>query len=389
MSVESQGAASMEPQGRQLEEAKGYEQRSEEGELSVAPQWKLIWWAFRKHNVAMMSVFVVMAFFLIAVTAEFLAPYGLHQRFTEYIYAPPQRIRLYNEGKWIGPFVYGLKMELNLETLRREYSLDKSTVRRLGLFVKGDPYRLWDMFESDVHLFGCKGDGVAFLLGTDRLGRDVISRMIYGTRISLSIGVIGVLISFVLGLLIGGVSGYFGGTVDDVIQRVIEILRSFPRLPLWIALSAALPAELSPLKVYFAITVILSVMGWTGLARTVRGKFLALRENDYVLAARLVGASNLYIILRHLVPGFLSYLIVNLTLAIPGMILGETSLSYLGLGLRPPITSWGVLLAEAQNVNVVALYPWLLIPGIPVVVAVLVFNFVGDGLRDAADPYGE
>lgn len=374
---------------RQALRAKESEQRSEEEEIFVASQWQLVWWGFRKHKVALASVFVVMAFYLTAVLCEFLAPYGLHHRFNDYIYTPPQRIRFFHQGKWSGPFVYGLNMKLNRETLRREYSLDKSKVYRLGLFVKGDPYSLWGVVKSDVHLFGVKGDGVAFLLGTDRLGRDALSRIIYGTRISLSIGLIGLFLSFILGVLIGGISGYFGGVVDDLVQRIIEVLRSFPRLPLWIALSAAVPPKWPPLTVYFMITVILSVMGWTGLARAVRGKFLALRENDYVKAARVAGASSLYVIGRHLVPGFLSYLIVNLTLAVPGMILGETSLSFLGLGLRPPITSWGVLLAEAQNVNVVALYPWLLIPGIPVVVAVLAFNFVGDGLRDAADPYGE
>jgi len=373
-------------QGQQREERK---RRTEEKEIFVASQWQLIWWAFRKHKIAFGSLFVVIAFFAIAAICEFLAPYGLHRRFGEYIYTPPQRVRLLHQGKWVGPFVYGLDMELNPRTFRREYSLDTDRISRLGLFVRGDPYRLWDLFEWDVHLLGVKGEGVAFLLGTDRLGRDVLSRIVYGTRISLSIGLIGLFLSFILGILIGGLSGYFGGFVDDVVQRVIEVLRSFPRLPLWIALSAAVPPKWPPLRVYFAITVILSVMGWTGLARTVRGKFLSLRDNDYVVAARLTGASGLYIIWRHLVPGFLSYLIVSLTLSIPGMILGETSLSFLGLGLRPPITSWGVLLSEAQNVNVVALYPWLLIPGMPVVLAVLSFNFVGDGLRDAADPYGE
>ena len=260
---------------------------------------------------------------------------------------------------------------------------------RCGFFVHGEPYKLWGLIPTRRAPVRRRPatDATLFLLGTDRLGRDMFSRLVYGTRISTSIGLVGVALSFVLGILIGGVSGYYGGAVDNVIQRVIEFLRSIPTIPLWMGLSAALPPHWSPVKVYFGITVILSLIGWTGLARVVRGRFLSLREEDFVMAARLVGASESRIILRHLVPSFLSHIIASLTLSIPGMILSETALSFLGLGLRPPAVSWGVLLQEAQNLRSVALAPWLLTPGLAVVITVLSFNFMGDGLRDAADPY--
>ena len=253
--------------------------------------------------------------------------------------------------------------------------------------MRGERYRLWGLIETDRHLFGVAAPGVIYLLGTDDLGRDMLARVLHAGRISLSIGLLGVAFSFVLGLLFGGLSGYYGGAVDLVIQRVVEFLISIPQIPLWMALSAALPANWPPLRVYFGITLILSIVGWTGLARVVRGKLLELRESDFVMAARVAGALDGAIIRRHLLPSFMSYLIVSLTLAVPGMILGETALSFLGLGLRPPVVSWGVLLQKAQNLRTVALHPWLLIPAGFVVVTVLAFNFLGDGLRDAADPY--
>jgi peptide/nickel transport system permease protein len=274
-----------------------------------------------------------------------------------------------------------------METLRREYTEDRSRVHPIRFFCSGDPYRFWQLFDASFHLV-CPGEGgTLFLAGTDRLGRDVLSRVIYGTRISLTIGLLGIILSFGLGMLFGGIAGYYGGWVDNVIQRVIEVIRSFPELPLWMALSAVLPVNWSPLLVYFGITMILAMLDWTNLARAVRSKLLALREEDYTTAARLMGARPRRIIARHLLPGFMSHLIAAATLSIPGMILGETALSFLGIGLRPPITSWGVLLNEAQNINVVALYPWLMAPVIPVVIVILAFNFFGDGLRDAADPY--
>jgi peptide/nickel transport system permease protein len=273
-------------------------------------------------------------------------------------------------------------------TFERIFQIDETKRNFIYLFVHGAPYKLWGEFATDVHLFGLRDDqGTVFLFGADRLGRDMLSRVLYGTRISLSIGLIGVFVSSVLGIMIGGVAGYYGGLIDTVVDRVIVFLRSMPSIPLWMTLSAALPKDWPAVRVYFAITVILSIIGWTRLARVVRGRFLALREEDFVLAARLAGARELRIITRHLVPSFMSYIIASLTLAIPQMVLAETSLSFLGLGLRPPVISWGVLLKEAQNLRTIALAPWLLVPGVFVVVAVLAFNFVGDGLRDAADPY--
>jgi len=365
------------------------DQAVEEERIYVASQWQLMWWRFRKHKLALVSGVAIILFYVIALFCEFLAPYEPHERDIKYVHAPPQRIHFIgDDGFHLRPFVYGLEGERDSETLRMVFEVDKTRRYPIHFLVRGDPYKLWGTFETDVHLFGLKDDeGALFLLGADRLGRDVLSRIFYGTRISLSIGLVGVFLSFLLGILIGGFSGYMGGAVDIMVQRVIEFLQSIPSIPLWMALTAALPQDWPPTKVYFAITGILSFIGWTTLARVVRGKFISLREEDFVLAARLVGSSELRIITRHLVPSFLSYLIARLTVSIPWMILGETSLSFLGLGLRPPAISWGVLLQEAQNLRSVALAPWLLMPGAFVVVAVLSLNFLGDGLRDAADPY--
>ena len=285
------------------------------------------------------------------------------------------------------PFVYEFRQELNEETFRWEYIADTTTRYPVRLFHRGDEYRFWRLFRTDLHFFGVDTPATIHLLGTDELGRDMLTRVLYASRISLSVGLGGVLISFLLGCLLGGVSGFYSGKVDTIIQRVIEFLRSIPTIPLWMGLAAALPAHWSAIKVYFGITLVLSIVGWTGLARVVRGKLLELREEDFVMAARIAGQGAGDIIRRHLLPSFMSYLIVNITLAIPGMILGETALSFLGLGLRPPVVSWGVLLKDAQNFRTVAIHPWLLIPGIFVIVTVLMFNFLGDGLRDAADPY--
>jgi len=359
----------------------------------VATQWQLMWWKFRKHRLAMISAVVVIVLYVTALFCEFIAPYHPNSKVSGFKYAPPQRIHFIDsEGRFsLRPFVYGLAREQDPRTLRWHYSEDETLKYPIRFFATGERYKFWGLWETDVHLVGledAQGKAVTLsLLGRDRMGRDMLSRVIYGTRISMSIGLVGVALSLSLGVLLGGISGYYGGLVDMIIQRVIEFLRSIPSIPLWMALAAAVPLEWPPLRVYFAITVILSFIGWTGMARVVRGRFLALREEDFVMAARLAGSSELRVILRHMVPSFLSHIIASITLSIPGMILSETSLSFLGLGLRPPIISWGVLLQDAQNVRTVALAPWLLLPALAVVTAVLTFNFFGDGLRDAADPY--
>jgi peptide/nickel transport system permease protein len=360
---------------------------SEQERYYFASQWQLIWWRLRRHRFAMASFWFLVALYAAIPFVEFLAPYELRARHPDHVHAPPQRVRLFHEGRFVGPFVYGQFMTINMENLRREYREDTSRRYGLRLFAVGEPYMFWGLWPAERHLFGVEDGGTLFLLGTDRLGRDMLSRIIYGARISLTVGLLGVAVSFVLALVFGGLSGYYGGTVDIVIQRIIEVIRAFPELPLWMALSAALPPRWDPILVYVGITVILGVLEWTGLARSVRGKLLAVREEDFATAAVLMGGSPPYVIRRHLLPAFTSHLIVSATLSIPNMILGETALSFLGLGLRPPITSWGVLLSEAQNMNAVALYPWLLTPVVMVVLTVLAFNFLGDGLRDAADPY--
>ena len=368
--------------------------------LGGLSQWQLILLRFKRHKLAVASLFLLAFMYLVGLFAEVFAPYLPDVRHLDHLYAPPQSLHASFEA---GLHTFALQQHTDPITFRKSYT-ELPVPVPLRLFVKGSPYELWGLLPMERRLVGIDLDawqhvvatqGVAasveptfFLLGADKYGRDILSRSVYGARISLSVGLIGIVLTFLLGMVIGGVSGYVGGRTDNVIQRGIEILQAFPQLPLWIALAAILPGDWSALKVYFAITLLLGLLNWTGLARVVRGKILSLREEDYAVAARLLGASHARILFRHLMPGFTSHIIVALTLSVPGMILGETALSFLGLGLRPPIVSWGVMLQDCLDVKAVRFYPWLMMPVSFIVVVVLCFNFLGDGLRDAADPYG-
>jgi len=360
---------------------------AEQEKYYMAGQWKLMWWRFRRHRPAVVSAVFLGLMYFSCFISEWIAPYDLHTRHVRYIFAPPQSVHFFHEGKFLGPFVYGLKMERDMDTLQRVYKEDPAKPQQIRFFCRGEPYEFWDLIPGRFHLFCPPEGGTLFLLGTDRLGRDMFSRIVYAARISLTIGVIGIALSFALALILGGLAGYYGGWVDNVVQRITEILKSFPHLPLWLALSAALPVTWSPLLVYFGITIILALLDWPGLGRAVRSKLLSLREEDYAMAAQMMGAKPGRIIGRHLLPGFMSHLIASATLSIPSMILAETALSFLGLGLRPPITSLGVLLNEATDINVVAVNWWLMLPVVPVILVILAYQFMGDGMRDAADPY--
>ncbi len=359
-------------------------------DLYTAKPWQLIWRRFSKHLLAVVSMWFLILLALSAIFAEFVGPYDPFKVQRLRTLAPPTGIHLFHEGQFVGPFVYGLARERDPDTARVIYETDTETVLPIQLFYGGDSYRFFGLFETNIHFFGVDDRREQInLLGTDDLGRDVFSRLIHGARVTLSAGMIGVAFAFVLGLTLGSISGYFGGWIDGSIQRLMEFIRSIPTIPLWMGLAAALPIAWDPLFVYVLITLILALIGWTSVARVVRGQFFAIRNEDYVMAARLAGASEYRIITKHMLPSMTSYIIAALTLAVPEMILGETALSFLGLGLRPPVVSWGVLLQDAQNLRSISMAPWLLSPGVAVVATVLAFNFLGDGLRDAADPYGQ
>ncbi|HNT74954.1 MAG TPA: ABC transporter permease [Anaerolineae bacterium] len=355
--------------------------------VEVATQWQLMWWKFRKHKLAMFGGALVLFFYLLAIFVEFFAPVNYTTYNEQYVYAPPQMIHFFREGKF-GPYVYGYKFERDPVSFKKTWVIDESVIIPLRFLNRGDSYKFWGLFNANLHLVGpVNAEDPFYLLGADKSGRDVFSRIIYSARISLTVGLVGVFLSLTIGILVGGISGLVGGRVDNLIQRLIEILISIPNLPIMLALAAMVPLTWSTLSVYFMITIILSLLGWMGMARVVRSKFLALREEDFIMAAQLDGVPRVRMITKHMLPSFLSHIIASITLSIPGMILGETALSFLGLGLRPPVVSWGVMLQDTQKVAVLANSPWLLFPAVAVIIVVLALNFLGDGLRDAADPY--
>ncbi|MEM6889495.1 MAG: ABC transporter permease [Pseudomonadota bacterium] len=378
------------PDGRYIDDAP----YSDDVDLSAlersdmdAPTWVLVWRKFKRHRLGLVSGIFLLTCYLILPIAGFIAPYTPNERSADFLYSPPQSIHLWHEGEFVGPFVYPTIATADLEQFQWTYETDVSTPMPLRWFCEGGTHRVFLLFKSERHLFCAPEGATVFLWGSDRLGRDVFSRILYGAQLSLTVGLIGITVSFVLGIFFGAIAGYFGGTTDWIINRMIEILRSLPELPLWLALSAAVPSNWGPVAVFFIISIILGILDWPGLARAVRSKFLSLREEEYVRAAEMMGAKPGRVIRRHLLPNFMSHLIASATLSIPAMILGETALSFLGLGLRAPAVSWGVMLNDAQNLASIEIYPWTAIPMLPIIFVVLAFNFLGDGLRASLDPY--
>jgi peptide/nickel transport system permease protein len=373
--------------GKKAVAEKSEREMTAEERFYAASQWELMWRKFRKHKLALASLAILAFLYIVAFTFEFWAPYGPYTD-QGLVNMQPTRIHLFTEdGRFIGPFVYGIEQELDIETFRRVPVVDKDQIHRMQFFTRGEPYRFWGVYEANLHFVGVEGDGKLLLMGTDDLGRDLFTRVLAGSRISLTIGVVGVFVSLVLGALMGGIAGYYGAGIDLIISRIIEFIGSIPNLPLWMLMASIIPLHWPIVRVYFMTTIIISLLTWVGLARIVRSQILQLRTLDFAKAARLAGASDLRIIVDHLIPGMLSYLIVAVTIAIPQTILAETALSFLGLGLRPPAVSWGVLLQASRNVQNIVHRPWMLYPAIVVILTIFVFNFVGDGLRDAADPY--